>query len=53
MMSKLKQFRNKAREKRGTSKTSLYECRNCGQKFATDVSQCFTCESAEIAHYEF
>ncbi len=31
----------------------MYECRNCGQKFSTDVNMCFTCESDEIAHYEF
>ncbi len=52
-MGTLKLFRNKGRKKRATSKTELYECRNCGQKFAIDVDKCFTCDSEEIAHYEF
>ncbi|ELY61831.1 hypothetical protein C492_09000 [Natronococcus jeotgali DSM 18795] len=52
-MGSLKLFRKKARWKREANKTTLYECRNCGQKFATDVDKCSNCESVEIAHYEF
>ncbi|WP_201293933.1 hypothetical protein [Natronorubrum halalkaliphilum] len=31
----------------------LYECRNCGEKFDSDCTECSTCDSMEIAHYEF
>ncbi|WP_168927107.1 hypothetical protein [Natronorubrum aibiense] len=31
----------------------LYECRNCGEKFDTELEECRTCRSTEIAHYEF
>jgi predicted Zn-ribbon and HTH transcriptional regulator len=52
-MNAIKLLRNRASRRWVTSKTTLYECRNCGQKFAVDVNRCFTCESDEIAHYEF
>ena len=37
---------------RASSTTTLYECRNCGEKFAEDIDECPSCGSAEIAHYE-
>lgn len=33
--------------------TELYECRNCGEKLAEVSEVCPSCESHEIAHYEF
>lgn len=37
---------------RASSTTTLYECRNCGEKLTGESDECPGCGSAEIAHYE-
>ena len=36
----------------GLRPTDIYECRDCGAKVDEDTTECPTCESTEIAHYE-